>query len=218
MRQELGMEGYGIYWFLIESLADAGGILPLKIIPVLAKQMDSTETKVKAIITGYDLFDVKDSQFFSQRLLTHLELRSSLSNAGRIGANKRWKNGGAIGDPNAKEKKGKESKGNETKVITNGKKFFNTEFNELPDIKLNSAIELLRITQKVKATKEQVAGLWEVFKVQNLTGENHYNSEEKVYSHFIHWIKTQNFKDADNQKPLNQQRFDAYVDYANRHS
>jgi hypothetical protein len=218
MRQELGMEGYGIYWFLIESLADAGGILPLKIIPVLAKQMDSTETKVKAIITGYDLFDVKDSHFFSQRLLTHLELRSSLSNAGKIGANKRWKNGGAIGDANAKEKKGKESKGKETEIIINGKKFFNTEFNELPDIKLNSAIELLRITKNVKATKDQISGLWEVFKVQNLTGENYYHSEEKVYSHFINWVKTQNFKDADSKKPLNQQRFDAYVEYANRHS
>ena len=30
MRQELGMEGYGIYWYLIEALADSGGILPLK--------------------------------------------------------------------------------------------------------------------------------------------------------------------------------------------
>jgi len=35
LRQQLGMEGYGIFWFLVESLADAGGVLPLKIIPVL---------------------------------------------------------------------------------------------------------------------------------------------------------------------------------------
>ena len=38
LRQQLGMEGYGIYWFVLEQLAQAGGFLPLKIIPVLAMQ------------------------------------------------------------------------------------------------------------------------------------------------------------------------------------
>ena len=41
MRHQLGMEGYGIYWFLIESLADAGGFLPLDLIPVLAHIFDT---------------------------------------------------------------------------------------------------------------------------------------------------------------------------------
>ena len=30
LRQELGMEGYGIYWFIVERLAVAGGRLQLK--------------------------------------------------------------------------------------------------------------------------------------------------------------------------------------------
>ena len=115
MRQDLGMEGYGIYWYLVEALAESGGILPFNIIPVLAKQMDSTEIKVKGVITKYNLFQLNDSQFFSERLLKHLELRNAMSEAGRIGAKSRWKNGGAnggairgaIGDPNAKESKGK---------------------------------------------------------------------------------------------------------------
>ena len=109
MRQELGMEGYGIYWYLIEALADSGGILPLKIVPVLAKQMDSTQVKVEGIIMNYDLFEVADNQFFSQRLIQHLELRNSLSEAGKTGAKNRWKNreanGLAIGDPNANKSK-----------------------------------------------------------------------------------------------------------------
>jgi len=119
MRQELGMEGYGIYWYLIEALADAGGILPLKILPVLAKQMDSTLVKVEGIINNYELFQVAENQFFSQRLIQHLELRNALSEAGKIGAKNRWKNGGAnggaIGLPNAKESKGKEIKVKERK-------------------------------------------------------------------------------------------------------
>ena len=45
LRQQLGMEGYGIYWFLVENLAQAGGILPLNITPVLAMQMQTNKAK-----------------------------------------------------------------------------------------------------------------------------------------------------------------------------
>lgn len=72
LRQQLGMEGYGIYWYLIESLAESGGILPLKIVPVLAMQMQTNEVKVSAVITEFDLFSVVDDQFFSVRLNEHL--------------------------------------------------------------------------------------------------------------------------------------------------
>lgn len=115
MRQDLGMEGYGIYWFLVESLADSGGILPLKIVPVLAKQMDVSEAKVNTIINSYELFQIADSQFFSERLIKHLELREGLSEAGKIGAQKRWeihKNRGAISYPNANKNKVNKNKKN----------------------------------------------------------------------------------------------------------
>lgn len=121
MRHELGMEGYGIYWFLVETLADSGGILPLNIIPILAKQMDVSEAKVNVLINTYNLFQIIDGQFFSKRLIEHLELRNALSEAGKLGAKARWeihKNGGAIGHPNAKERKGKEIKVKEIKEST----------------------------------------------------------------------------------------------------
>lgn len=62
-------------------------------------------------------------------------------------------------------------------------------FNGLPEIKIDAAKELLFATQRVDASTEQVNSLWNVFKIQNLTGENFYQSEEKVYSHFINWVK-----------------------------
>ena len=79
LRQQLGIEGYGIYWFLIESLAESSGKLPLKIIPVLAMQMQTNEVKVTAVINEFDLFTVIDNQFFSIRLNKHLEKRDTLS-------------------------------------------------------------------------------------------------------------------------------------------
>jgi hypothetical protein len=128
LRQQLGMEGYGIYWFIVEQLAQSGGFLPLKIIPVLAMQSQTQETKVKAVIEGYELFEIDAERFFSIRLLDHLNLRKQLSDKGKEGASKRWlksenspPNSPPISTPNAKERKeskeikeSKESKESET--------------------------------------------------------------------------------------------------------
>lgn len=120
LRHQLGMEGYGIYWFLIERLADAGGKLPIELIPVLAMQMQSTDVKVKGVITKFDLFKIQSGEFWSERLQEHLGLREKLSQSGKNGALNRWKNGGpnggAIGEANAKEIKEKESKVKESKT------------------------------------------------------------------------------------------------------
>ena len=110
LRQQLGMEGYGIYWFLVENLAQAGGILPLNITPVLAMQMQTSEVKVKAVIEQFNLFEIAEEGFFSRRLNDHLGLRKKLSDKGKIGAALRWKNGGAITLPNGEAYAKKESK------------------------------------------------------------------------------------------------------------
>jgi uncharacterized protein YdaU (DUF1376 family) len=68
LRQQLGMEGYGIYWYIIEALASAGGKLPIKILPVLALQMQTSEVKVLAVIKEFDLFKIESEHFFSIRL------------------------------------------------------------------------------------------------------------------------------------------------------
>lgn len=130
LRQQLGMEGYGIYWFLIESLAESGGRLPLKIIPVMAMQMQVTEVKVSAVINNFDLFEVSENEFFSTRLLNHLDKRKLLSEKGKKGAENRWvgnshpnshpntdPNGHPISGANAKERKGKEIKEKESSSI-----------------------------------------------------------------------------------------------------
>ena len=127
LRQKYGMEGYGVYWFLIESLAQSNGILPMNIIPVLAMQMQVQEHIVKAIINDFDLFVPRETKFISERLLEHLNLRNTLSEKGKKGAIKRWSNsnanGVANGDANsvayAKERKG--NKGNKIQCLDKSK-------------------------------------------------------------------------------------------------
>jgi len=116
LRHQLGMEGYGIYWYLIEQLANAGGKLPLELIPVLAMQMHCTDVKVNGVLMNFDLFTLDSGEFWSERLQNHLDLRLKLSESGKTGANNRWGNRVAIGDGNAKERKEKEIKGKEIKV------------------------------------------------------------------------------------------------------
>jgi len=100
LRQQLGMEGYGIYWFIVEQLVQAGGKLPLKVVPVLAMQSQTQESKVSVIITSYELFEIEDGHFFSIRLNEHIETRAQFSEMGKIGAKKRWGNGEAISGGN----------------------------------------------------------------------------------------------------------------------
>jgi hypothetical protein len=223
LRQQLGMEGYGIYWFLVETLADSGGILPLKIIPVLAMQMQVSEIKVKAVIESFDLFQIIEDSFYSQRLINHLEIRKIASENGKKGAKKRWENGvanggangGAIGDANAKERKGKESKVNEINIY-NGKKFLSNDFNELPEQYIISSIEQIKIQKQQTITKDQVQKLWETFKLEKLVGEDFYQSESKVYQYFVNWIKKQKFEK--NETRTNQERtIDAYNQFLDRY-
>jgi hypothetical protein len=76
MRNKLGMKGYGIYWFLIERLADAGGYLPMETIPIYSVQMGVEPYEIEQLINEFDLFQFVEEQYFSERLIRHLKLRN----------------------------------------------------------------------------------------------------------------------------------------------
>jgi hypothetical protein len=121
------MEGYGIFWFIVEQLAQSGGFLPIKITPVLSMQMQVTEAKVRSVITDYELFDIVDENFYSERLNKHLQIRKQLSEFGKKGAKNRWENGHPISHPNGlpnglpngnKERKERNKEKKEKEVFT----------------------------------------------------------------------------------------------------
>jgi hypothetical protein len=143
LRQQLGMEGYGIYWFLIEKLANAGGYLPVSLCPVLATQMQVSEVKVSGVIRSFDLFKTTEELFFSERLCEHLQNRRSLSQKnslnGKISAAKRLISSSFPtsveeslddGSTVVQQRKGKERKGKERKVKYKGNILLFEEENE----------------------------------------------------------------------------------------
>lgn len=73
--EQLGMEGYGIFWALVERLRQQADCrLPLALIPALAARLGTSETKLKAVIGGYGLFCIEaDTVFFSESLIRRVQ-------------------------------------------------------------------------------------------------------------------------------------------------
>lgn len=96
MIEQLGMEGYGIYWMLIETLRDQPDYTyPVANIPALARRYNTSAEKVRTVVYNYELFTVKDDKIFfseslNRRMRAFNERRAKRSDAGRLGMAKRW--------------------------------------------------------------------------------------------------------------------------------
>ena len=55
--ESLGLEGYGIYWVLVEILRDQEDFrYPMSLLGAIARKYNSTADKVKAVVINYALF------------------------------------------------------------------------------------------------------------------------------------------------------------------
>jgi hypothetical protein len=94
--EELGMEGYGIFWVLIETLRDQPQYkAPMAMLPALGRRYNSSGEKFKAIVTRYGLFSIDNDEFFysepfSRRMSAIDMKRKELSDAGKRGNAIRW--------------------------------------------------------------------------------------------------------------------------------
>ena len=96
MIEQLGMEGYGIYWMLVETLRDQPDYTyPVANIPALARRYNTSAEKVRTVVYNYELFTVKEDKIFfseslNRRMLVFNENRAKRSAAGRLGMARRW--------------------------------------------------------------------------------------------------------------------------------
>lgn len=96
----------------------------------------------------------------------------------------------------------------EKKVKPIIKKGFNTmptvsDFNGLPEQYIRIACEMIFMTRQVRVTEKEIIPMWEIFKVQKLTGSDYYPNEGKVYSYFTDWVKTKDLKGVQSSKNKN---------------
>jgi hypothetical protein len=93
--KSLGVEGYGIYFMLLEVLRDQTEYrYPMEDVDLLAEEFGTSEAKVIAVIKNFGLFDIdEDEMFFSLNLIKYLEpmfkMREQRSIAGKASAEAR---------------------------------------------------------------------------------------------------------------------------------
>ena len=142
LRMKLGIEGYGIYFMIIERLREESNYTCLKDYDGLAFDFRTTKEKIKSVTEDFDLFEFTDDGYFyskslKQRMLIKDEKSKKRSEAGILGNEKRWKkpqknpienqsviakvsqcdeNSSQVKESKVKESKVKESKVKESKV------------------------------------------------------------------------------------------------------
>jgi hypothetical protein len=71
--EQLGLEGFGIYWVLVELLRDQPTYkYPLALIPAIARRYNTTTEKMKIVVNGYGLFQIDKDEFFSISLINRM--------------------------------------------------------------------------------------------------------------------------------------------------
>ena len=124
VRRMLGLEGYGIYFCLIEMMREQKDFcLDLNNLVDIAYSLHVEEAKIKCVVYDFDLFVIDDNRFYSQRLNESMETYKSLTNkrieAGRKGGLASAKQRLTKKEANVDDCstiKGKEKKGKETKL------------------------------------------------------------------------------------------------------
>ena len=103
---KMGMEGYGIFWALLEVLrAQPDYTYPLENIPLVAYKYRKQSEKVRRVVFDFGLFNVVDDKiFFSNGLIRRMqpmdEEHKSRSEGGKKGMANRWKNNSVIKSAN----------------------------------------------------------------------------------------------------------------------
>lgn len=75
-----------------------------------------------------------------------------------------------------------------------------TNFNlELPEVKINAAIEYLSITKHADVTKEMIISIWTLFKQKFFAGRKKYQDEGDIFRHFFETLKFEKINGTNRQ-------------------
>lgn len=72
---QLGLEGYGMFWVLVETLRDQPDYkYPLELVPVLARRYLTSGEKMMTVVKNYNLFQFdEENKFFSFSLINRMQ-------------------------------------------------------------------------------------------------------------------------------------------------
>lgn len=92
MRKQLGIEGYGIFFMLLETLRDQTDLkYPIEDIDLLADEFGTSAEKIDVVLRSYGLFEIdEEEKFFSPKLLLYLQPYFNKTDRAKKAAMKRW--------------------------------------------------------------------------------------------------------------------------------
>ena len=99
LRRVLGIEGYGIYFMLLEVLRDQTEFtFSISGVEDLAYEWHTSKEKIYSVINDFGLFEINEQSFRSKKLILYLQPYIEKSDRARLAARKRWD---SISDANA---------------------------------------------------------------------------------------------------------------------
>jgi DnaD/phage-associated family protein len=92
LRRDLGIEGYGIFFMLLEVLREQTDLkYPFQDIDLLAEEFGTSSAKIETVILKYELFSIDAQEmFFSSNMIIYLQPYLEKSERARIAATIRW--------------------------------------------------------------------------------------------------------------------------------
>jgi len=212
LRMEMGWEGYGLFWALIEMLRNESEFRMLKHYKSIAFALHTHEDSIKKLINDFDLFQLDEQYFWSESLLKRMELKEERSEKMREAAKKRWNKDidanamqmHSLSNAQAmqlKEKKGKEIK--EKEIKGNENKLNEESHNQIFRDLWNNMIWLESMAMKHKATIDQVRNHLNEFRQECILKAEFKVSEKDAKEHFFNWIKRGNPIEIKQEKSRN---------------
>lgn len=143
MRADYGLEGYGLYWAIIEMMRNEEDYKlevnknTYRAIKTLTNTTIDVEKFIKDCIEDYELFEQKEETFYSKSLLKRMEVKEKKSAVAREKAQKRWNSNATVMQQqcSSNANKVKKSKVNKNKEKENKiKEIYNTNCPKLPQV------------------------------------------------------------------------------------
>ena len=199
LRMEMGWEGYGLFWALIELLRNESDHRMRTHYKSIAFALQTHEDSIKKLINDFNLFEIEDDYFWSESLLKRMELKEERSEKARESAKKRWnKDNDANAMPTHSERNAnamqlKESKGKEIKEIKEKENKVNEDshnaiFREL----WNNKLWLEGLSINWKADLKEVQDHLNTFRKECILKADFKENEKLAKEHFFNWVKRGN--------------------------
>lgn len=199
LRMEMGWEGYGLFWALIELLRNESDHRMRTHYKSIAFALQTHEDSIKKLINDFNLFEIQDDYFWSESLLKRMELKEERSEKARESAKKRWnKDNDANAMPTHSERNAnamqlKESKGKEIKEIKEKENKLNEDSHNVIFRELwNNRIWLEGLAINWKAEIKEVQDHLNTFRKECILKADFKENEKLAKEHFFNWVKRGN--------------------------